>query len=105
MSDNDDFIGKLIAAGIIVAIGSVFLFRKKFGNFKKGDEVTEDELTSETNKNTDKFKTVVTVKEEENYERECSYCSGKATRSCWGCGAPICDVHDVWAGCCPNCDD
>lgn len=47
MSDNDDLISGLIAAGIIVAVGvGIYKVLKSFGHFENGEEISESNISS-----------------------------------------------------------
>jgi hypothetical protein len=97
MSNEDDYIGGLITAGLLVLVGyGVYRVLKSFGTFSAGDEIASQQLTSPTT-------WIPPIK----YDK-CDVCgSTDGLVECKEhCGNHLCQKHiDYYWGRCYSCDD
>ncbi len=89
MADKDDAIAGLIAAGIITVVGvGLYAVLKSFGNYKKGDEVGEDEIRNHFDiEDNNSFKDYSSTKQSADV---CDRCGAPSDGNCTWCGLPAC---------------
>ena len=96
--DDEDIIGSLIAAGVLLALGcGLYRFIKSFGEYEEGDKINSTQLANSLLPHSN----VQLQDEKKDY---CPDCNTTNPDRCWTCGDCL-TCHGDYCGQCLLCCD